>query len=142
VTDTQETLPMPGLATAVTSGRVLEVQVAALAAGLGLEVRTQYKIGRRIWGAVRKIDLILTHPGDRQRLGVECKYQGTQGSAEEKIPLILQDIGAWPIPGIVVFAGDGFSPHMQGYLLSSGKAVELEDLEPWLRLYFGLELRG
>lgn len=131
---------MPGLATAVTSGRALEDEVAALAARLGLEIRRQYKVGRRIWGAVRKIDLVLTHPDDRQRLGVECKYQGTQGSAEEKIPLILQDIEAWPIPGIVVFGGEGFSSHMEGYLLSSGKAVGLGDLESWLRLFFGMEL--
>ncbi len=133
---------MPGLATAVSSGTALEDEVAALAEGLGLEVRRQYRVGRRIWGAVRKIDLVLTHPGDRVRLGLECKYQGTQGSAEEKIPLILQDIEAWPIPGLVVFSGDGFSAHMQSYLLSSGMAVGLDDLEPWLRLFFGMELDG
>ena len=131
---------MPGRKTAVESGRALEDQVAALAATLDLEVRSQYRVGRRIWGAVRKIDLVLTDPRDRRRLGVECKYQGTSGSAEEKIPLILQDIEAWPIRGIVVFAGEGFSPHMRGYLLSSGQAVHLDDLLPWLRLYFGLDL--
>jgi hypothetical protein len=38
----------------------------------------------------------------------------------------------------VVFAGEGFSPNMRSYLFSTGKAVELEDLSPWLQLYFGI----
>jgi len=28
---------------------------------------------------------------------------------------------------------------MEGYLLSTGKVVWFEDLEDWIRLYFGLE---
>jgi hypothetical protein len=39
-----------------------------------------------------------------------------------------------------VFAGAGFSANMTAFLLSTGKAVELADLEVWLRLYFGLDL--
>ena len=38
----------------------------------------------------------------------------------------------------VVISGKGFSPNMRFFLISSGKAVEVEDLEDWLRLYFGL----
>lgn len=114
--------------------------MVAIAQGLGLQHQQQVRVGRRIWGAERKIDVVLTEPGTRRRLGVECKYQGTQGSAEEKIPLTLQDIAAWPIPGIVVYAGEGFTAHMVGFLLASGKALEVDDLEGWLRLYFGLDL--
>ncbi len=131
---------MSGGATAVASGKALEAEVVAVAEALGLEATSQYRLGRRIWGANRHIDVILTHPTDRTRLGIECKFQRTAGSAEEKVPLILQDIATWPIPGLVVFAGEGFTPHMQGYLLASGKAVHLQDLEPWLRLFFGLDL--
>ncbi len=131
---------MAGLGKAVTGGDALVKEVAALAEHLGLESRQQFRAGKRIWGAERRIDVILTHPLSRVRLGIECKYQGTGGSAEEKIPTTLQDIASWPIPGIVVFSGDGFSPNMRAFLLASGKAVCLEDLEPWLRLFFGLEL--
>ena len=74
----------------------------------------------------------------RRSLGLECKYQGVGGTAEEKIPAIIQDIAAWPIPGLVVFAGGGFSDNMQSYLHSTGKAVAFDDLESWLRLFFGL----
>lgn len=129
---------MAGTATAVSSGQELVRQVGVLATGLGLEVRLEYQVGRRIWGAVRRIDVVITHPSTRKTLGVECKYQGVPGSAEEKIPSTIQDISAWPIPGIVVFAGDGFSSNMRSFLLASGKAVELDDVRPWFSLFFGL----
>ena len=83
---------------------------------------------------------MLTEPTSRRRLGVECKYQRVSGSAEEKIPAIIQDIAAWPIPGIVVFGGEGFSANIRSFLISSGRAVDIVDLEPWLRLFFGLDL--
>jgi hypothetical protein len=131
---------MPGRAYAVTTGQGLVERVIELAGKLGLEYQEQVKVGRRLWGAVRNIDVVLTHPDSRLRLGVECKFQGTTGTAEEKIPAILSDIDAWPIRGIVVISGKGFSPNMRYFLISSGKAVDVEDLEDWLRLYFGLQL--
>ena len=131
---------MAGGATAVTSGDILCTEVVALGARLGLATREQFKCGRRIWGAERYIDVVLTHVESRRRLGIECKYQGTAGSAEEKIPAIIQDITAWPIPGLVVFSGNGFSTNIKSFLIASGKAVELEELEPWVQLFFGLEL--
>jgi hypothetical protein len=131
---------MPGRASAVAAGSELVRAVAELGRSLGLESREQVRGGKRIWGAVRCIDVVLTSPIDRKRLGVECKFQGTAGTAEEKIPTTLQDIRAWPIQGLVVFAGEGFSPHMRSFLLASGRAVAFDDLEPWLRLFFGLEL--
>ena len=109
-----------------------------MAEGLGLNVGKQIRVGRRLWGAERRIDLVLRHRGSGKSLGIECKYQGVGGSAEEKIPATIQDIAAWPIPGIVVFAGHGFSDNMRAYLHSTGKAVAYEDLRGWLALFFGL----
>ena len=82
--------------------------------------------------------MVLRHPETRQSLGVECKYQGTKGSAEEKIASTIEDIRVWPIRGIVVFDGAGFSPNMTAYLLSTELAVELPDAGKWFELYFGL----
>ena len=112
--------------------------MAELGLSLGLLVESQVSVGRRIWGARRNIDVVLKHPETRVSLGLECKYQGSSGSAEEKIPATIEDIQAWPIRGIVVFAGTGFSANIKAYLLSTGKAVELTDLRKWLELYFGL----
>ncbi|MEK7214736.1 MAG: PD-(D/E)XK nuclease superfamily protein [Chloroflexota bacterium] len=131
---------MPGRGAAPVQGKKLEDKVRELAQGLGLDVHDQVRVGRRLWGAERVIDLILTDPDRRKSLGIECKFQGTRGTAEEKIPATIDDIGAWPIPGLVVFEGDGFTNNMRSYLISTGKAVEVADLDPWLRLYFGLPL--
>lgn len=129
---------MPGRAQSTTSGLELVQKVKDLAEHLGLTVRTEVRVGRRLWGAVRRIDVVVTDPTTRRTLGLECKFQGGSGSAEEKIPATVSDIAAWPIPGIVVIGGRGFSENMRQYLISTGKAVDLEDLEDWLRLYFVL----
>jgi hypothetical protein len=131
---------MSGKATAVKKGDELVKAVVKIAEKLGLETKEQFHVARRIWGANRKIDVILIESKSRKTLGVECKYQGGGGSAEEKIPATIQDIEAWPIPGLVVFAGEGITENMKSFLISTGKAVELNEVEPWLRLFFGLPL--
>lgn len=129
---------MAGGALAVSNGDGLAKAVVALGAELGLEAREQVRVARRIWGAERRIDVVLLHPVSRKTLGLECKFQAVVGSAEEKIPATIKDIDAWPIPGLVVFAGAGFSDNMRSFLVSTGKAVELDELRPWLCLFFGL----
>lgn len=129
---------MAGKREAVRSGQELETRVAELGVALGLDVGRQVAVGRRIWGARRRIDVVLKHRETRVSLGIECKFQGRSGSAEEKIPATIEDIRAWPIRGLVVYSGDGFSENIKSFLLSTGMAVELEDLKTWLELYFGL----
>lgn len=127
-------LHMPGKGTAPKSGDELKQKVVALAQSLGLKVQTEVRAARRLWEHRRFIDVVLSG----KRLGIECKYQATAGTAEEKVPATVQDIEYWPIPGIVVIDGKGFSENMQGYLMSTGKVVWFSDLEDWLNLYFGL----
>lgn len=129
---------MPGKGTAPKSGDELENKVVELVRDLGLEVKTQVTAARRLWGAKRRIDVVVTQEKTGKNLGIECKYQAGSGSAEEKIPATVKDIESWPIPGIVVIDGEGFSLNMQGYLMSTGKVVWFDDLEDWLRLYFAL----
>ena len=129
---------MAGKARAVQSGADLQNRVANLGERLGLEVLKEVVVGRRLWGARRRIDVVLRHKDTRKSLGIECKFQRTQGTAEQKISATIDDIRAWPIRGIVVFAGEGFSQHMTAYLLSTGVAVHFDDAETWLILYFGL----
>ena len=127
---------MPGRATAPRFGEELKNRVVELARGLGLATATEVRSGRRLWGARRRIDVVLKDPGRGRILGVECKFQGGPGSAEEKIPATLKDLEYWPIPGIVVIDGPGFSDNMKGFLMSTGKAIWYDDLEDWLKLYF------
>jgi hypothetical protein len=129
---------MSGKAKAVENGNQLRDAVAAIGTELGLVADIEVKVGRRIWGAKRSIDVVLKDSSSRVSLGIECKFQATKGSAEEKIPPTIKNIEAWPIRGIVVYSGEGFSSNMQSYLLSTGMAVELCDVKKWLELYFGL----
>jgi hypothetical protein len=127
---------MAGRDTAPRQGEDLKLRVVELAHSLGLESRTEVPSARRLWGAKRRIDVVLTRASTAKILGIECKYQSGPGSAEEKIPSTVADIAYWPIPGIVVIDGPGFSDNMKGYLMSTGKTVWFEDLADWLRLYF------
>lgn len=131
---------MSGGEKAVRNGDVLCKEVAELGRRLGLLVQEQYQCARRISGGKRYIDVVLMHPASRLCLGVECKSQESTGSAEEKIPLTIEDLSHWPIRGVVVISGDGFSVNMKQFLLSSGCVLEFGDLEPWLRLFFGLDI--
>ena len=122
----------------IKTGRQLEHAVADLGRALGLDVRTQVRIGRRVWGRQRQIDVVLRSPELRLRLGIECKYQGVAGTAEEKIPATIEDIEAWPFRGLVVFHGEGFSKNFPPYLRGKGKALAFEELADWLIEFFDL----
>jgi len=129
---------MPGRATAPETGKELQAKVVDLAQRLGLRAETEVRAARRLWGAERRIDVVLTQEKTGKKLGIECKAQATSGTAEEKILATIRDLESWPIHGIVVIDGEGFSKNMAGYLLASGKVVWFQDLEDWLRLYFAL----
>ena len=122
----------------IKNGQQLERAVIALDEALGLESRSQVAMGKRIWGRGRRVDVLLRHPDTGQRLGIECKYQNVPGTAEEKIPLTITDIEAWPIRGLIVVHGAGFSPDFRAFIRSTGKVIEFEDLANWLGFYFDL----
>ncbi len=73
---------MPGRSTAPRAGDALRERVAALGRNLGLEARTEVRVGRRIWGAERFIDVVLMQRETRLSLGVEF-YFGLLEDEEE-----------------------------------------------------------
>ena len=131
---------MPGGKNATSSGDELKQRVVSVGEQLNLDAKTEVKAARRLWGAKRRIDVVLRQKETGKLRGIECKYQRTSGSAEEKIPATIEDIRHWPIQGIVVMDGPGFSENMKGFLMATGKAVWFEDLTDWLRLYFSINL--
>jgi hypothetical protein len=74
----------------------------------GLSVYDEVHLGTSIIGKQRRIDLFVLGP-EGQALCVECKYQDTSGTADEKIPYALNDMRSQRIPGVIVYAGTGFS---------------------------------
>lgn len=128
---------MAGGSKAFSSGRELQLKAAKVAEKLNLEVQLEVSFGHTIFGRRRRIDLLIQDQA-HHRLAVECKYQGVSGTAEEKIVATMEDFKSLPIEGLIVFDGQGFSQGMRGYLMSTGRAIPLEDLEDWLRMFFHL----
>lgn len=74
----------------------------------GLRVYDEVLLGTSIIGKQRRIDLFVLGP-EGLALCVECKYQDSSGTADEKIPYAINDMASQRIPGVIVYAGSGFS---------------------------------
>lgn len=75
----------------------------------GLSVYDEVTLGTSIIGKRRRIDLFLHERDGNRVLALECKYQDSSGTADEKLPYALQDLAALRVPACVVYAGSGFS---------------------------------
>ncbi len=75
----------------------------------GLDVYKEVSLGKTIIGKDRQIDVFVVRPSDRKALAIECKFQDTQGTVDEKIPYALADLEALWVPGCLVYAGKGWS---------------------------------
>lgn len=75
----------------------------------GLVVYTEISLGKTVIGKDRRIDVLVVRSSDQQAIALECKYQDTQGTTDEKIPYALEDLEALWIPGCLVYAGEGWS---------------------------------
>ena len=115
-------------------------EVAEVAEAMQLVAQRKVPAGKTIWGSDRTIDVVASDLESGERIGILCRYQGTSGTTYEKIPARIEDIRAWPIRGIVVIAGDQFPPDFRAFLRGTGFAIELDELEVWLRMFFGREL--
>lgn len=98
----------------------------------GVEVYREVSIGKSIIGKNRKLDILVLAGGSA--FAIECKYQETHGTAEEKIPYTLADMAALQMAGCVSYAGGGFSPGVVHMLEASELAASClplpDDLTP------------
>ncbi|MFN0253740.1 MAG: PD-(D/E)XK nuclease superfamily protein [Kofleriaceae bacterium] len=78
-------------------------------ASFGLNVYTEISLGKTIIGKDRKIDVFVVRSSDQRAIALECKYQDSQGTTDEKIPYALEDLAALWLPGCLVYAGEGWS---------------------------------
>lgn len=91
--------------------------------GQGLVVYTEVGLGKTIIGKRRKLDVFIRHQDQPLALGLECKYQATSGTTDEKVPYALADLEAMWIPGCLVYAGEGWSRGVLHTLEGSRNAV-------------------
>jgi|GEM_PF-878324 len=89
----------------------------------GLVVYREVHLGKSIIGKNRRVDILALHPESTRALAIECKYQATAGTADEKIPYTLDDLAALHIPAFAVYAGEGFSQGVLHLLRASRLAA-------------------
>jgi hypothetical protein len=89
----------------------------------GLAIYREVHLGKSIIGKNRRVDILALHTESRRAMAIECKYQATAGTADEKIPYTLDDLAALHIPAFAVYAGDGFSQGVLHLLRASRLAA-------------------
>ena len=116
----------------------------------GLKVYREIRVGKSIIGKNRCIDVFCVREADSRAFAIECKFQDSPGTVDEKIPYALDDLAALPMAGCIAYAGKGFSEgvlHMLGaapraaYCLpADGQAEstnETRELDHMLATHFG-----
>ena len=78
-------------------------------ASRSLKVYREIRIGKTIIGKSRCIDIFCVSESSQKAFAIECKFQDSQGTVDEKIPYALDDLAALWVPGCLVYAGRGWS---------------------------------
>jgi hypothetical protein len=116
----------------------------------GLKVYREIKVGKTIIGKNRSIDVFCVSEDGDKAFAIECKFQDSEGTVDEKIPYALDDLEALPMAGCITYAGQGFSEgvlHMleaspyAAYCLptegQSDSTPETKELDHLLSAHFG-----
>ena len=79
---------------------------------------TQYEVGESIYGKRRRVDLILYHPVLHPScLCIQCKWQSSGGSVEEKYPYEVESIAQGGYDTIIILDGGGYTPGARQWLV-------------------------
>jgi hypothetical protein len=89
----------------------------------GIHLYEEVSLGTSIIGKQRRVDLLVIHPESGNALALECKYQDSSGTTDEKIPYALEDLKAMRVPAVIAYAGSGWSEGVLHLLQSSSLAA-------------------
>jgi PD-(D/E)XK nuclease superfamily domain len=106
--------------------------------------------GKSIIGKNRCIDVFCVCDVTNKAFAIECKFQDSEGTVDEKIPYSLDDLEAMPMAGCIAYAGKGFSEGVLHMLRASTRAAyclpaaeqvhptaETKELDHLLAMHFG-----
>ena len=115
-----------------------------------LKVYREIKIGKTTIGKNRCVDIFCVCESSNKAFAIECKYQDSQGTVDEKVPYALDDLRAMPLDGCIAYAGKGFSDGVLHMLAASRHAAyclpiadqvettaETKELDHLLAAHFG-----
>jgi len=97
--------------------------VAGRFADRGLKVYREVAVGKSIIGKNRRIDVFCVCEPTNDAFAIECKFQESEGTVDEKIPYALDDLEAFPMAGCIAYAGEGFSSGVLHMLRASTRAA-------------------
>jgi hypothetical protein len=90
----------------------------------GITLYREVPLGKTMIGKNRRIDILVIEESTRVAMAIECKYQDSLGTADEKIPYALSDLTHLAMPVCLVYAGEGFSQGIQHMLAASPIAAQ------------------
>lgn len=124
--------------------------IATRFAPRGLQVYREVRVGKTIIGKDRCVDIFCVSEDGQKAFAIECKFQDSQGSVDEKIPYALEDVRSLAMSGCVAYGGIGFSsgvlhmlaasPHAAYCMPEPGQAMSTSDtreLDHVLAVHFG-----
>jgi len=117
---------LPGAALKLTGGDYANLVASYVARRFGsrsLKVYREVRIGKTIIGENRCIDIFCVADDSQKAFAIECKFQDSQGTVDEKIPYALEDLLALPMAGCIAYAGQGFSDGVRHMLAASRHAA-------------------
>lgn len=116
----------------------------------GLKVYREVRVGKTVIGKNRCIDVFCIFEPENRAFAVECKFQDSAGTVDEKIPYALDDLKALPMAGCITYAGQGFSegvlhmlrasPHAAYCLPAAEQAessIDTRELDHMMAAHFG-----
>lgn len=89
----------------------------------GIKVYREIRVGKSIIGKNRCIDVFCVCEVTNKAFAIECKFQDSEGTVDEKIPYALNDLEALPMAGCIAYAGKGFSAGVLHMLRASTHAA-------------------
>lgn len=79
----------------------------------------QCHVGKCLYGKNRRVDFILYHPNRwPECLVIQCKWQSSKGSVEEKYPYEVMSIDVGKFKTIIVLDGGGYSQNAEHWVKS------------------------
>ena len=97
----------------------------------------QVVIGKTIYDTIRKCDFIVFNPDKfKDSLIIECKWQQSGGSVDEKYPFLVLNIKKLGIDTIIILDGGGFKKGAETWLKSecNGCLKKVISLAEFLKL--------
>lgn len=89
----------------------------------GITVYREVPFGKTIIGKNRRLDVLILEEATRTAMALECKYQDSLGTADEKIPYALEDVRQIGMDVCLVYAGEGFSLGIKHMLAATPEAA-------------------